>query len=211
MKQRSFQKLALRTTPIIAMMFLLSVFLLSVFLLFSPVDAQQPDSLTLSVPYEKGHIFEVPSSDLKVKIDLEGFEPTYDSQTEEKVLVIAGNPKRRMVVKVTADTLFSDLEKKPQEYRDLWWYFYTQDTTLDIGKLKVWNDESRNWSTHTIMTSYNVDINERHYDMFQIQGNHFFHVSIKRPLYLEGDSTLMLNILNSFEIITPNKAAKKKQ
>ncbi len=177
-------------------------------LFFAAVEAQSPDSLTLSVPFEKGQVFDVPRSDLKVKIDLAGFEPTYDSQPEEKTLVIAGNPKRRMVVKVSTDTLFTDLEKTPQEYRDLWWYFYTQDTTLDIGKLKVWNEDNRNWSTHTIMTSYNVEINERHYDMFQIDGGRFFHVSIKRPLYLEGDSTLMLNILNSFEVISSDKDTK---
>ncbi len=198
MNKRTFQKTALMSALIVAV----------VSLSYTTASAQTPDSLTLRVPFDNGQIFDVPRSDLKVKIDLKGFEPTYDSQPEAKVLVIAGNPKRRMVVKVSADTLYTDLEKTPQEYRDLWWYFYTQDTTLDIGKLKVWNDGNRNWSTHTIMTSYNVDINERHYDMFQVNEDHFFHVSIKRPLYLEGDSTLMLNILNSFEVVSPDGAAK---
>ncbi len=177
--------------------------------LFSVVEAQQEDSLLLRVPFSKAQEFDVPRTNLKVRIDLEGFETTYDSQPEEGVILVAGNPKRHMVVKIETDTLYTDIEKKPSEYRDLWWYFYTQDTTLDIGKVKVWDEGDRNWSTHTILTSYNMEVNERHYDMFEIQDHRSFHVSIKRPLYQEGDSTLMLDILNSFEIVTPDSTKKK--
>jgi len=178
--------------------------------LFSVVKAQPADSLTLHVPFSKAQEFDIPRTDLKIRIDLEGFETTYDSQPEEDVILVAGNPKRHMVVKVTTDTLYTDIEKKPSEYRDLWWYFYTQDTTLDIGKVKIWDEGGRNWSTHTILTSYNVVVNERHYDMFEIKDHRTFHVSIKRPLYQTGDSTLMLNILNSFEIVAPDSSQENK-
>ncbi len=175
-------------------------------LISTSVSAQQPDSMTLLVPYTKAQQFDVPRSNIAIKIDIEGFEMTYDSQPEDRVLFVAGNSKRRMVVKVTVDTLYTDLEKRPAEYRDLWWYFYTEDSTLDISKIKIWEENGRNWSTHTILTSNGFEINERHYDLFAIQDNYAFHVSIKRPLYLEGDSTLMMEILNSFEVVTTNTA-----
>ncbi len=191
------------TVTIFALMFVVALLTIPV------VEAQQPDSTTLHMQFTKAQEFDVPYSDLKIRIDLENFELTYDSQPEDRILFVAGNSERHMVVKVTADTLYTDIDRKPSEYRELWWYFYTLDSTLDIGKVKVWDENERNWSTHTLLTSNNFEINERHYDLFEIKDNYSFHVSVKRPLYLEGDSTLMLDILNSFEIISPESGTQK--
>lgn len=167
----------------------------------SPVTQAQSSVDKLNPSYKNGEIFTVPKTDIRFKLDIAGFELTHDRQITEKDLVTVGNAKQKVVLKVTYDTLFEDVEPIAKEYEKLWWYFYTQEKSLDIGRRREWVDGKRFWSTHSIETSYGVAVNEKHYDMFVLEGSHYFHLSTKRPMYLEGDSTYMLKVMNSFEFL----------
>lgn len=160
----------------------------------------------LSPKYSADEVFSVPNTDINFTIDIEGFELTHDRQITAQDLLTVGHVGRRVVLKVTYDTLYTDLEATPGAYEDLWWYFYAQDSTLDIGRRRNWSDSSGYWSTHTLMTSYGLEINEKHYDRFVLEGGHYFHIMMKRPMYLEGDSTFMLQVMSSFKFIPGDSA-----
>ncbi len=176
-------------------------------IIIAQTPAQVSDSDMLVVKYTDGQVFGVTGENFKVKIDIKGFEQTYDGSPSDEVILTAGHSKHRMITQVTFDTLYSDLDYKAEEYHKLWWYFYSQDTTQHIGARREWTEGKRHWSTFTILSAYGFEINEKHYDMFEMTDTHSFHVSIKRPLYLEGDSTLMLSILESFAVIQPEDTA----
>ena len=172
-------------------------------------QAQFGDSDVIIIKFTNGNIFTVTNENFNIKLDLEGFEQTYDGVPNDAVILTAGNAERRMITQVTFDTLYSDLDYNAEEYHKLWWYFYSEDTTQHIGARRQWTKGKRHWSTFTIISTYGFEINEKHYDMFELTDTHSFHVSIKRPLYLEGDSTLMLSILESFAVIPPEGAPDK--
>lgn len=169
--------------------------------------AQDSGSDVLLVKYTDGQIFSVTGEDFKVRIDINGFQQTYDGPPSDEIIFTAGHGDRRMIAQVTFDTLYTDLERTAGEYHKLWWYFYSKDTTAQIGARREWTEGGRHWSTFTILSTYGFEVNEKHYDMFELTDTHSFHVSIKRPLYLEGDSTLMLSILESFEVVLPEDSA----
>lgn len=165
-------------------------------------DSRAQSSLENFKPaFSDGEIFAVPGTQTRFKIDIDGFELTHDRNITGADLLTAGHAERRVVLKVTHDTLFEDIEPLAEEYEELWWYFYSQDTSLDIGQRRNWTVGDQYWSTHTIETSYGVPVNEKHYDMFQIYDGRYYHVSMRRPLYQEGDSTFMFKVMSSFELI----------
>lgn len=156
----------------------------------------------LSPVFSDNEVFTVPKTDIRFKVDIAGFEPTHDRQITENDLLTVGNAERRVVLKITYDTLYEDVKPLAEEYEKLWWYFYSQDSALDIGRRRQWTEGEKFWSTHTIETSYNVPVNEKHYDLFMLHERRYYHISTKRPMYLEGDSTFMLAIMNSFQFLT---------
>ena len=158
----------------------------------------------LKITYSDKQIVSTPDSSVQLQMNLTGFEQTFDGRPDDRRLMTAGNPDRHMVLTVDCDTLYSDIKQTPADYEDLWWYFYSEKNKSDLGQRVGWEDGTRYWSTHTVQLSHGVEINERHYDMFQIVGDHWFHVSIKRPFYLEGDSTLMMNVLSSTKVLRPD-------
>jgi hypothetical protein len=155
----------------------------------------------LNPKYSDGEIISVPFTKTRVKIDVAGFELTHDRNITSADLLTAGHAERRVVLKITYDTLFEDIEPLAEEYEKLWWYFYTQDSSLDIGQRRNWTVGDQYWSTHTLETSYGVPVNEKHYDLFQIYDGRYYHVSMRRPLYQEGDSTFMFKVMSSFELL----------
>ncbi|MFQ5606431.1 MAG: hypothetical protein ACE5GA_00680 [Candidatus Zixiibacteriota bacterium] len=177
------------------------------FLASGAAQAQQED--LLNVTYGKGEVFDVPGESFKVKLDLDGFVDTYDGPPGSEVILTVGNPERRMILQVTYDTLLADIKPLAEEYQKLWWFFYPQDSSSQVGEKRSWTEDGRHWSTFTILSVHGFDVTEKHYDMFEINRSHYFHASIKRPLYLEGDSTLMLSILESFEVIYPEESSGK--
>ena len=166
----------------------------------------QSGSPQLDVTYTNGYIGQVDDSGERFRIDIEGFTQTYDGQPDGRRLLTVGHPGRKVVVTIDYDTLYEDVPADPAEYEDLWWYFYSQGEDLDITRHSEWDTEGRHWSTHTNQTAHGIDVNERHYDMFQLTDTHWFHVSIKRPFYLEGDSTFMISVLESFEVLPADSA-----
>lgn len=158
--------------------------------------------------YGVGQIFETPGNDKRVQIDLAGFELTNDGYTSEGQIFMAGSLARRMLATADVDTLYEDLEPLALEYLNLWWYFYSQDSSNTLSQLKTWEENGQAWSSHTIEQMYGIDVNERHYDLFEINDGYIFHVTIKRPLYLEGDSTLMISTLRSFKVLPSDSTSE---
>ncbi|MCH9031724.1 MAG: hypothetical protein IIB00_05635 [candidate division Zixibacteria bacterium] len=164
-----------------------------------------------TIYYTENQEFDVPGTEWKIKIDLLGFNNMSPVGEGSKRLFNAGNAKRGMIARMEFDTLYTDLKYDLSEYRETWWYFYEQDPTNDLGKRRVWEDSSKtdvkSWSTSTVLKVHGIDIDEKRFDVFLRKGNHWFHAWITRPVYLEGDSLLMMSILNSIEIL-PVKSAK---
>lgn len=161
----------------------------------------QDDGTELKVVYTDDYEFTARGGTLHLRMDLAGFEDTYDGKSLDRRVLTVGNLERHLVVTLDIDTLYSDIEPDPAAYEDLWWYFYEPELQVEVEPRRRWVDGDRFWSSHTIMTSHGVEVNERHYDMFQVKDNHWFHVSVVRPFYLEGDSTVMLAIASSLEVL----------
>lgn len=170
------------------------------------------DSLiNLTTYYTENQTFAVPGTEWKIKIDLSGFNNMSPIKEGSKRLFNAGYAKRGMITRMEFDTIFTDLKYDLSEYREMWWFFYAEDSTNELGGRRVWEDSSKtdikSWSTSTVLKVHGIDIDEKRFDVFLHKGNHWFHAWITRPVYLEGDSLLMMSILNSIEIL-PVKSAK---
>ncbi|HSG98410.1 MAG TPA: hypothetical protein VLB27_00070, partial [candidate division Zixibacteria bacterium] len=168
----------------------------------------QSDDDELKVIYTDDYEFAARDGSLRLRMDLAGFEDTYDGKSLDRRVLTVGNLERHMVVTLDIDTLYSDIKPDPAAYEELWWYFYQQELPMEIAARRSWVDGDRFWSSHTIVASHGVEVNERHYDMFQIRGGHWFHVSVARPFYLEGDSTVMLAIASSLEVLPADSAGQ---
>ena len=162
-----------------------------------------------TIYYTANQEFDVSGTKLKIKIDLQGFNDVLRGSEGPNLLFAAGYAKRGMMARMTFDTLYTDLQDNLSEYRETWWYFFTQDTNIVVGKRRVWEDSSKtsakSWSTSTVITTHGIEINEKRFDLFLIKDNYRFHAWVTRPVYLEGDSLLMMSILNSIEI-SPSSA-----
>jgi len=73
--------------------------------------AQDSGSDVLLVKYTDGQIFSVTGEDFKVRIDINGFQQTYDGPPSDEIIFTAGHGDRRMIAQVTFDTLYTDLER----------------------------------------------------------------------------------------------------
>lgn len=179
----------------------------------SVVQAQNlADSLEIkTIYYTENQEFDVPGTEWKIKIDLPGFNNISAVREGSRHLFGAGNAKRGMIARMDFDTLYTDLKYDLSEYRETWWYFYTKDSTNEVGRRRVWEDSSKtgakSWSTSTVIKVHGIEFDEKRFDIFLHKGNYWFHAWITRPVYLEGDSVLMMSILNSIEIL-PVKSAK---
>lgn len=166
--------------------------------------------LNQTIYYAADQVFDVLDTKWKIKVDLDEFNDILRGTEGSKTLFAAGYAKKGMMVRMNFDTLYSDLQDNLSEYREMWWYFYTQDTNSVVAKRRVWEDSAksgaRSWSTSTVLTTHGIEIDEKRFDLFLIKENYWFHAWVTRPVYLEGDSVLMMSILNSIELTAVDSA-----
>lgn len=165
------------------------------------IYAQVNSAQNLKVTYSAGELFAVRGQDFQIKIDLEGFEETHVGSLSDDLLFTTGHLEKKLLVEARFDTLYTDIEPQAIEYQKLWWDMLYRDTNTVLSKLESWTVGELQWAKYTVDTAYGFAINERHYEVFGIYQNFQFHLSISRPMYLPGDSAMMFEILNSFEII----------
>ncbi len=157
--------------------------------------------IPISLMYTKGHTFAIPKSQWAGQIDLEGFGVSNDGHPPATRLLTAGNIDRKIVVKLDYDTLYEDVEKNATAYRALWRDFHDSDTLKDFCCRRVWEDSSGSWFVRTLVSTHGYEVNEKQFHLFRTYDNLQFHLWASRPMYLEGDSVLMLDVLRSFHII----------